>query len=151
MSRKRDIIEIYNKYNMDIEYYKSPEKENDGLTPEQRELADYFLPQFKENVIPEEERRDCNQEAIELQNMFIAFKDKHQVAELYSIIDLTVEDAPNHPTREPAKRDLAPILAKLNILKKETNITTEKYDELQDQYRYLSRAVGMISGDKVRH
>lgn len=136
---------------MGTEYYKPPEKEDDGLTSEQREMAEYFMPQFAEDVIPEEERRDCNQEVIELQALFAAFEAKHPIDQLYAIINLTVEDAPNHPTREAAKRDLGPIVAKLNILKKETNIALVAYDKLEERYAYLSKAVGIINGDKVRH
>lgn len=136
---------------MSTEYYKPPEKEDDGLTPEQREMAEYFLPQFAEDVIPEKERRDCNQEVIELQALFAAFEAKHPIDELYAINNLTVEDALNHLTREAAKEDLVPIVAMLNILKKETNITSERYDKLEQRYAYLSKAVGMINGDKVRH
>lgn len=136
---------------MNIEDCKPPEKEDDGLTQEQRELADYFLPQFAEDVIQEEERRDCNQEISELETMFTDFETKHPIDELYAIINLTAEDAPNNSTREAAKIDLEPIVAKLNILKKETNIASERYDKLEEQYAYLSKAVGIINGDKVRH
>jgi|GEM_PF-992919 len=127
------------------------EVDDDGLTPEEREMADYFLSLVKEEVILEKEKRDCNQEVGELQNLFTEFEVNHALDDLFNIIDLTVQDAPNHPLREPAKQDLDPIVTKLNILKKETNITTEKYDELNAQYKYLSKAVGFISGNQVRH
>lgn len=131
------------------------EKENDdSLTPEEREMVKYFLPKFNEDVNLETEKRDCNQEVAELQNLFEAFKTNHSIDELYSVINLTYKDAPNHPVREPARQNLITIVTKLNILKKETNVTTEKYEELNNQYKYLSKAVGIISGDngdKVRH
>jgi len=136
---------------MNIECYKSPEKKDDGLTEEQRELAEYWLPFYKKEVVPEKERRDCSQEIIELQNLFTEFASDHSLNELYAIINLTAEDALNHPVRESARKDLAPIVARLNILKQETNITAERYDELQAQYENLSKAVGIINGDKVRH
>lgn len=136
---------------MSTEYYKPPEKEDDGLTPEQREMAEYFLPQFAEDVIPEKERRDCNQEVVELQTMFVAFEAKYPISELYAITNLRVEDAPNNLMREAAKEDLVPIVARLSILKKETNIASGRYEELDQHYTYLSKAVGMINGDKVRH
>lgn len=128
------------------------EKENnDGLTPEQREMAEYFLPKFNENINLEKEKRDCNQEVIELKNLFEAFETNNSIDKLYSIINLTYKDAPNHPIRESARQDLIPIVTKLNILKEETNITMEKYEELNNHYKYLSKAVGIINGDKVRH
>lgn len=123
----------------------------DGLTPEEREMADYFLPKFNEDVDSEKEKRDCNQEVVVLQNLFEAFEASHSIDELLGIINLTYKDAPNHPVREPTRQDLIPIMTKLDILKKETNITTEKYEELNNQYKYLSKAVGIINGDKVRH
>jgi len=136
---------------MNTECYQSPEKKDDGLTREQRELAEYWLPFYKEEVTPERERRDGSQEIIELQNLFTEFTAKHSLDELYAIVNLTVEDAPSHPVREPARKDLAPIVARLNILKQETNIATERYDELQAQYENLSKAVGIVSGGKIRH
>ena len=61
------------------------------------------------------------------------------------------EDASNYPLRESAKIALIPIVAMLNKLKEETNITPEKLKELEAKYRYLSRAVGIINGNKVDH
>lgn len=133
---------------------KQEKENNDGLTSEEREMAEYFLPKFNEDINLEKEKRDCNQEVIELQDLFEAFETNNSIDELYSIINLTYKDAPNYSVRELARQDLIPIIFKLNILKKETNITTEKYEELNNQYKYLSKAVGIISGDnggKVRH
>src|SRR3989338_226815 len=61
------------------------------------------------------------------------------------------EDAPKYHLRESAKAALIPIVAKLNILKKETNIAPEKHEELKAKYKHLSRAVGMINSNKVDH
>lgn len=138
-----------------MEQYRPPEKEKgaDGLTPEQRELAEYYLPKYEEEIIPEQERRDCQQEVAELQDMLAAFEAKHPIDELYAIIDLAVKDAPSNAMRESARVDLEPIATKLDILKKETDISSEKQDELQNRYVYLSKAVGMIDkySSKVRH
>lgn len=73
------------------------------------------------------------------------------LAELHLIIDLKPEDAPKYPLRESAKTALIPIVEKLNILKKETNITPEKHEELKAKYMKLSRAVGIINNNKVDH
>ena len=51
--------------------------------------------------------------------------------------------------RRAAKKDLAPIVAKLNILK--SGISAEKYEELNGKYVVLERAVGNIQGNKVNH
>ena len=139
--------------NMGMEFNEPPEhdKEKDGLTQEQRELAEFYLSQYPEKDIPKEERKDCEQAIAEFQSMLVEFEAEHPLAELYAITDLTVEDAPSHPIREPARIALIPIVAKLNYLREETNITAERYAELDSQYKYLSKAVGIINGNKVRH
>ena len=43
------------------------------------------------------------------------------------------------------------IVALLNALKKETDISTEKHKELKTKYKQLSRAVGKINNNKVDH
>ncbi|MFA6524405.1 MAG: hypothetical protein WC264_02010 [Candidatus Paceibacterota bacterium] len=120
------------------------EKENSEF------LANYLL-RHPEPVISPESLREAGTEIMELEEMFISFELKHSLEELSSIIDLTPADAPNHPVREPAKVALIPIVALLNTLKKETNISTEKHEELKAKYKRLSRAVGMINNNKVDH
>lgn len=132
----------------------SPEKEDeDGLSPEERKIADSFLVEINANekIASEKEKRDCNEEIIELYKLFAAFEAEHSIAELNSIINLTAENAPNHPIREPARKAFIPILDMLNVLKNETNIATEQYDELKNKSNYISKAVGIIIGDKIRH
>lgn len=84
-----------------------------------------------------------------------AFEAKHNLGELHSITDLNPEDAPNHPIREPARRDLIPIVAQLNILaihRDRGNISVLQYkDFIYQEYMRLSRAVGMINNRKVDH
>lgn len=134
-----------------MEQPKPTEKEKDGLTEEQRELAERHLSSYSEKDIPNEERKDCERAVVELQGMFAAFEAEFSLEELHAIVDLTAEDAPNHPVREPARIALIPIVAMLNYVKKETNITEERYAELDAGYKRLSKAVGIISGNKVRH
>ncbi|OIO07209.1 hypothetical protein COX68_00720 [Candidatus Falkowbacteria bacterium CG_4_10_14_0_2_um_filter_41_15] len=137
---------------MNNENYQAPENlDADGLTAAEREIAEYYLSLMTETKIPEGERRECSQEVVELQNMFVAFEAKHSLDELCAIVDLTVDEAPNNLIRETAKKDLAPMAAALKVLQKETNIATDKYDELEAQYRRLSSAVGIINSNKVRH
>lgn len=132
-----------------FEQYSSPEeKDEDGLSAEEREMAEYFLSLVADK---KNEQRDCQPEILELQNLFVAFEAKHSLAELLAIVDLTPQDAPHHPVREPARLDLAPINSKLNALKNETDISSEKYDELYSEYRRLSVAVGNSNGNKIRH
>ena len=133
--------------------------ENINTTPnlkEQQEredaeqLADY-LARHPEPVISKENLREAGPEIIEFEAMIALFESMHSLEELHSIIDLTPIEASKHAIREPARVALIPIVAKLNTLKKETNISTEKHEELKAKYRRLSRAVGMINNNKIDH
>lgn len=122
----------------------------DGLTPEQRAIADSLMPAFAEKSLPENERRDCEEEVNTLEIRFTVFETVHTLEDLHKIIDLTPDEAPRHPRRERARLDLIPIVGILKSLK-ETNISKERYMELQARYTILSKAVGMINNNKVRH
>ena len=135
---------------MNIEGYKAPEMaDEDGLTAAEREMADYYLSLYSEEKKPEQ--RDSRLEIVELENLFAEFEAKHDLAELKAIVQLSIAEALVHPVREPAKKDLGPIVSKLNALKQETDIAIEKYDELQARYRTLSDAVGILNNGQVRH
>ena len=127
-----------------------------NLNPEDQEwsneekLEQWFI-DHPEPVISPENLRECGPEITEFEGMLIAFESTHSLAELNSIIDLKPEESRMHPVREPARLGLIPIVTKLNILKKETNISDEKHKELNTKYRILSKAVGMINNDKVDH
>lgn len=127
-------------------FAKIEKADDDGLSTEEREMAEYFLSLLKESGPLKLERRDCALEIIELQDLIVSFESKHSLEELSAIID-----SHQNLVREAAREDLIPIVAKLNILEKETNIAREKYVELQEQYYILSNAVGFVNGDKVRH
>ncbi len=123
----------------------------DGMTEYERSLAEHFLPRYIETDIPNEERRDCEKEVAELLAMFVDFEARYHLADLYAITDLTPADAPKHPIREPAKKALIPVLKRWNALKKETNISKERLDELYEGYRKLYKAEGNNKNGKVRH
>ncbi len=95
--------------------------------------------------------RECGPEIAELEEMLTAFESAHSLAELLLVTDLTPQEAPNHPIREPARKALIPIVSKFNKLKKETNISPEKHEELRAKYMILSRAVGIINNNTVDH
>ncbi len=137
--------------NEDIGAQKNEALDKDGLTREQREMADYYLPKYEKKEIPKKERRESGQEVIRLRDMLAAFETGHPLAELHAITDLTPQDAHKYPIRESAKKALISIVDLLNTLEKETDITAQKFAELDAHYRRLSKAVGMINNGKVRH
>ncbi|MDP2690915.1 MAG: hypothetical protein Q8O95_00720 [bacterium] len=98
-----------------------------------------------------EDLRPCEPEIQKFEEMHKSFELEHSLAALHLIVDLTPEEAPKHTIREPARKALIPIVAKLNLLKKETDISSEKYEVLNAKYKVLSRAVGMINRNRVDH
>jgi hypothetical protein len=128
-----------------------PEKHKEQLSEEQEATAGEWLPKYVTEEIPPEKRRECGPEVAELEEMFQSFEQKHDVAALYAITELTPDDAPKHPVREPAKLDLVPIYAKLRTILEETNITPEQYAELKAKWKHLTQAVGLINNNVVDH
>jgi hypothetical protein len=124
-----------------------------------------------------EKLRECEPEIAEFEGMIAAFEAKHSLEELHAIVDLTPgevacyalqvtvspeklalladptsEDVSRYLVRKVAREALAPIAAKLNGLKEKTNISPEKYKELNARYKRLTRAVGFTDGgNKVDH
>lgn len=127
------------------------EMDPDGLTMEERAMAEAFLADYPDKNLPENERRDCEAEVVEFNSLLESFESKHSLEALNAIIELDPKDAPNHPIRESARKDLIPIVALMNALKEETNISKERHDELKAKYLILSQAVGIINNGKVRH
>lgn len=129
----------------------------DGLTPGERERQDeesqyeQWMKDHPEEITAPEDLKECGPEIADFEKMIASFEAEHSLADLLLIVDLTQDEAPHHPAREPARLALPPIVAKLNFLKKETNISTEKYKEIREKYMRLSRAVGMINNNKVHH
>ena len=130
---------------------KEPKAEEQNLSEEQEEQYEQWMKDHPEIVIAPEDLRECGPEIAEFEEILASFELIHSLAELHLIIDLKPEDASKYPLRESAKAALIPIVAKLNILKKETNIVPEKYEELKAKYMHFSRAVGMINNNKVDH
>lgn len=102
-------------------------------------------------ILGVEALREAGPEIAEFEEMLVSFELAHPLAELHSIVELTPQEAPSHPIREPARLALDPIVAKLNILKIETNINKARYEELKAKYKRLSNAVGFINNGKVDH
>jgi len=110
-----------------------------------------WMSEHPEIEISPENLRECEPEIAEFEEIVAQFESTYSLEELHLISDLTSEEAPHHPLREPAKVALLPIVEKLTILRRETNISSEKHSELMAKYKNLSRAVGIINNNKVDH
>ncbi len=142
-------MSIENPFNNPPEETPKPENK---LTPEEEKYYEQWAQEeIAKTATTSENLRECEPEIAEFEEMVTSFELSHSLAELHLVIDLTPEEAPKHPVREPARVALIPIVTKLNTLKKETNISPEKHDELKAKYMHLSRAVGIINKNKVDH
>jgi len=117
----------------------------------ENEQYDQWRKDHPEIVMAPEDLRECEPEIAELEEMFTEFESEHSLEELLLIANLTPQEAPKHPIREPARKALILIVAKLKMLGKETNISSEKHGELRAKYMQLSRAVGIINNNKIDH
>jgi hypothetical protein len=127
-----------------------------GETPEEQKMRGHAMCDDFERAHPEvemtlEERRPCGAEVLELEGIITSFESMYSLEDLHAIQVLTVEEAPIHPLRAPANKALNPITALLKVLKKETDISDEQHAALFQEYKRLSRAVGIINNDKVDH
>ena len=137
---------------MSIENGPSEEElDPDGLTMEERAIADAFMKEIEESKPEIVELRYSDKEIKEFESLVESFESNYSLGELQAVTDLTPQEAPGNRRREDAKKDLIPIVKLMNALKEETDISEEKYEELKAKYLILSRAVGIINNDKVRH
>ncbi len=123
----------------------------DQLNSEQQAIYEQWLLAHPESELVPENLRESGPEIAELEQLIDKFESIHSLEALQAVTDLTPAEAPQHPLREPARLDLAPINALLNTLKRETDITLEKHEELKARYLILSQAVGFVNNNKVRH
>lgn len=117
------------------------------LSPAHTEQAPEWLAKYaNEPEATQPSPEECEQKIQELVSLMDAFETHHPTKTLYAITELAPAAAPHHPIREPARRDLIPIVALLT-----TYVPQNKTHPLQIRYRYLSRAVGIINNGKVDH
>ena len=88
-------------------------------------------------------------EVEKIEGLIKDFGAKHDLDELSAI--LSVEDVSSANGRDSAKLDLVAIHETLRYLLDNTNITTEKYNELDGKFNVLSKAVGIINRGRVEH
>ncbi len=120
-------------------------------TKEEEERNELFIKTHPEAFDIPETKLECEPEIAKFKEMIASFEAKHSLEELHAITDLTPEEAPKHPLREPARVAIIPIDAQLKKIKEETNITPEQYEEMRAEYKRLTRAIGMINKGKVDH
>ena len=132
------------------EVYKGPSAE-ELEQQAQNEQYEAWMSEHPELSVASEVLIECGPMIVEFEGLISSFEATYSLDELHSIVDLTPEEAPNHPLREPAKKALIPVVDLLTKLKNKTDISTEKYEELRMEYKKLSRAVGMINNNKVDH
>jgi hypothetical protein len=120
-------------------------------TPEGLDKLAEYMAEYpdKFRVIPPGERRECGPEITALENLIDSFKLEHSLKELLLITNS--KEAIESPARKVAMRALTPIVAMLNTLEDETNISEEGLKRLKQGYMELSRAVGIINGKEVDH
>ncbi|MFH1766693.1 MAG: hypothetical protein ABH826_01215 [Patescibacteria group bacterium] len=102
---------------------------------------------------PPEIKKEAGPEIIIFNEMIAAFEQEHSLEALHLITDLTPSEAPLHPVREPARKALGPIVAKLEVLRNKVIISSEALEECEQEYKRITRAVGIINkfNNKVDH
>ena len=105
----------------------------------------------EELATPPAELRESGPEIVEFEGMVLLFETTHPIEALRLITDLTSDEAPNHPIREPARIAVGLISQKLTVLRTQTDISPVRYRELEKKYQRLSLAVGVINNNKVDH
>ena len=95
------------------------------------------------NRIEKEKREECGPFVAEVKAWLTPFLEESMLTTLNAI--QTEEEADKSIERALAKKALIPIYKQLEFLREKTNITPEAYDELDQQRKILSRAVGMIN------
>jgi hypothetical protein len=126
----------------------SPEEQN---LQEQEERYQHYMETHPDVEIPPGSLKESGPEIDEFEKLIAAFEDNNSLEELHQIINLTPQEAPFNVARERAKAALGPIVEKLNSIKRETDISKSRHDELKAEYMRLSRAVGIINNNRVDH
>lgn len=144
---------------------------------DQEDRYEYYMLNHPEQKVSPEDLKESGPKIAEFEEMIVSFECKHSLETLRLITEitpelkklfldesdmsveqiesainnLTPEDAEKYKTKTAARKDLNLIVKKMNILETETNISPEKYKKLNAKYIILSRAVGIVNGNKVDH
>lgn len=140
-------METFNPINQENTAEKN-EKGQVPATQEELAIAEQWL---ADHPVQVETKKGCEQLIIEFESMISDFEATYSLLELNAIVDLSADPDRKHPLRDPAKKALGPIFAKLTVLKNETTLSDEKYDELNRKWEILSNAVGLVNKGMVDH
>jgi len=138
------------------------EKNWEDMTPEEQDafcnetmpglgnLAEKH-PEIFTGELPPEQRREAGPEIVQLEGLMADFETRHSLEALHAITDLVFDESKRHPIRGPAELALRPINDLHQKLIEQTDISKEEVQRLREKYQRLSRAVGIITGNKVDH
>jgi len=118
------------------------------------EKPPYSDPRSEKYAKPEIEQLsplECEEKIAEYETLIADFEAEHDLEALHAIVELTPDDAPHNELREPARLGLFPIVKLMNFLESQSNVSRERFEELKQNYKKLSRAVGMINRGIVDH
>lgn len=118
-----------------------------------QERYEQWMLDHPETPVSQENLREAEPEIIEFNDMIVSFEAAHSLEELRSITEIRTGEEVNFPLRESAKNAIIPIVAKMNALEKETNISSQAYSEVRMAYKRIRNAIGAINGltNKVDH
>jgi hypothetical protein len=119
--------------------------DEDGLTAEQREIANRFEGYHEKPVVPESSSSEVEKEISRFERMIEDFEATYPLDKLHDITELTLEQAQAHPFREPARKALIPITKLRNEFKalaEKSKISWAQFEVLEAKYMKISLAVG---------
>ena len=142
----------------DIKSLRSNIRRRKSLSPDTKKICEGYLgsiielfeqEKLEQERIRKENLRDCAEGVKEVEGMLAMYESPAVSETLFAIT--TEEQAVHSELRKKAAKDCSEIDKKLKILKTETTITEEQYDNLRAQYKKLQQAVGMRNGGMVDH
>lgn len=118
-------------------------------SPEELEMFEFISRRDAPKTEAPEARESAEAHIAEARTLFEDFRQTFSLDALHAID--TAEAAYASAERKAAHEAIKPIVAKLDFLRKKTDITDDAYAPLQEEYQTINRALGMINGDRLDH
>ncbi|OGZ07751.1 MAG: hypothetical protein A3D65_01455 [Candidatus Lloydbacteria bacterium RIFCSPHIGHO2_02_FULL_50_13] len=144
---------------------------------EEEERYQQYLKDHHEPELPQKEVVEIGPKIAQFEKLLASFESTYSLAELHAIIDpipellalflgdrdmspeqkasevnkLASQDAKKYRIRAAAKEALIPIVELRNLFRDDPRISSEQFARLEEKYMRCSRAVGVISNNKVDH